>query len=128
MWTEKKKYKFFLIFTLFDIIMSGLTFIRIYDIKTTEINESKNFQLCNINIYLLIFLEWNVVRFSKGIKTIISSIYINCLVTIILIIFNTLEINNYKTRFIINTTIILLSVFSYYFFIYGIRILFIKKR
>jgi len=148
MWIEKRKHLFILIFIFFDILMSGLTFNPMYDIKTIEINEGKNFQICSIRNYgkvimsiifsekiiiifmilLLIFLEWNVVRFSRDIKAITSLIYINCLIAIILVIFNGLDIKNYKTQFMLNTTVILLSVFSSYFFLYVIRIILMKKK
>jgi len=140
---KKRKYLFFLIFLFSDIIVSGLSFIRIYDIKTMDIRDGKNFQICNINNYgksimsiiflekiliiflvsLMIFLEWNVVKYSKDIKTITSSIYSYGLIAIILIVIKNIEINNYKIYFMVHSAIILLLVFSCYFFIFGIRII-----
>jgi len=148
-WIEINKYKFFLIFSLFDFLTSALTFIPTHDIKTINIKDGNNFQLCSINpfgkmlllficiekifiilmIFLMIFLEWNIVKMKRDIKIITSAFNINYLTVIMLIILKFININNYKIYFIMYSTIVLIFVFSFYFFIYGMRIihLFFKK-
>jgi len=148
-WIEKDKYRFFLLFSLFDIFMSLLSFIPAYDVETIDIKDGRNYQLCSINnfgkvvqsfifleklfialcISAMVFLEWSVVKLKKDIKLITYSLYVNALIAVILVIFKFLTINNYKAHFTIYSSIILLSVFSCYFFMYGLRIilLIIKK-
>jgi len=142
---ENGKYRFFSICILFDVIMSAFSLLfSIYDIKTFYIKDGKNYQTCSITTYgkiifsliiveklfiallisFMIFLEWNITKTSRDIKLITSTLYINILLAIILVILQNIKINNYNTLFIIFTSVILVFVFSCHFFMYGIRLLF----
>ncbi len=144
-WIKNNQYEFLLIFILYDFISLVLFIISSFQIKVHINDEGKNYGLCKIAstssliaavltiaekviimicIAFFLFLEWNIVSTKKDILSITSALYVDVLAAIILIIIHNVEINHYKTRFLIYTIFNLSFVCSHYFFIYGLRIIF----
>jgi len=144
-WVSKHKYIFFSFFFVLDTIISLLSLLDQYNIKTLYINEGKNFQKCNISykldyfftnslmlikiieiliILLFIFIEWNLKVTKYDIKFIVSAIYVDILVFFINFAINYSNINNYISHFIIQMGIVFIMSISNYFFLYGYRLFF----
>ncbi|ORX60797.1 periplasmic binding protein-like II [Piromyces finnis] len=149
-WIENSKFSFYLIFTLIDIFLCGLTFISTHNIIDINVKEGKKYRLCEANsfgtvllslifaekiiigilIAFMLFLEWNIIKINREIKLITCTFYVNILSGIVLIIMKYMDLNNYKAHFLIYTIINLVYVLSCYFFMYGVRIfdVIIKKK
>jgi len=71
---------------------------------------------------LLIFIEWNMTRIKIDIRLIFTSLYLNIIAFLILMLFNSFKINNYILYYVIQEILILLIVLSNFISLYIIRI------
>jgi len=143
-WIEQHRYLFLLSFIIIDLIMNGLLLIQPYEIKNIEGN-GEHFNICElrntysviigyififfkfivfISIILLIFLEWNMKSIMIDLRFFISTIYIDALSFLLVLIMDIFNINNYIGYFIINTIIYIVYNISNYIFMFGFRIIF----
>jgi len=143
-WIEQHRYLFLLLFIIIDLIMNGLLFIHPYEIKTIEGN-GEHFNICElrntlskiieyifvffkfivfISIILLTFLEWNIKNIMIDIRFFISTIYIDSLSFLLVLIVNLFNINSYIGYFIIKTIIYIVYGISNYIFMFGFRIIY----
>jgi len=150
-WIRRHKYIFLFFLIFIEILFSGLLFLIDFDIEDVLINEGQNFQICKMNnIYgklifgiqvffnfliivtmlLYIFLEWNLEKTRYDIRLLVSSLYINILLFIILFLLDIIKINDYKMNFLIQEIILILISISNYIFNYGIKLIigFFKKE
>jgi len=141
-WVKKNKYLFLVLNILIDVLLNGISFMKPYSDKKIVIEDGENFQICKNNepysitflfIYkfiilfsqlILIFIEWNIKRTKYDLKMIISTIYLNILFLIFLILINHITIYNYQNYFVINTCIFFLISISNYISLYNIRLIF----
>jgi len=132
------------IYSLINIILIILSlFVPIYS-KEIIIDNGKNFKSCrikdlsgnilnsflyfmnNINMLLMlyiIFMEWNIQETFIEIKLLSSSVYMNVLLYILLLIFSFIDINNYIFHFIIYEIFYILFIISNYVCLFGSRVI-----
>ncbi|KAL6591196.1 hypothetical protein U3516DRAFT_805682 [Neocallimastix sp. 'constans'] len=132
------------IYSLINIILIILSFfVPIYS-KEIIIDNGKNFKSCrikdlsgnilnsflyfmnNINMLLMlyiIFMEWNIQETFIEIKLLSSSVYMNVLLYILLLIFSFIDINNYIFHFVIYENFYILFIISNYVCLFGSRII-----
>ena len=142
-WLEKTKYREIIYIFLFDLLLNCLLFIRSFETREIKISNGKNYKTCTINdlfgkiilivilldkvlliisLLLVLFSEWNKVDTIKDIRIITTSLYMEFLIIIIVIIKSLIKINNYEYYFIFYSIITIIYAFSCYFIIYGINI------
>jgi len=144
MWVYKNKYLFFSIFVAIDILLNAVTLVKPYHVKVNFVDEGENYYICDskhnaiINLavsaiigykfllllimLLLIFIEWNMTRIKIDIRLIFTSLYLNIIAFLILMLFNSFKINNYILYYVIQEILILLIVLSNFISLYIIRI------
>jgi len=144
-WVENHRYYFLSIFIGIDLIFNGLLLIRPYNINYIYELGGQKFQYCDLNqslsknveyifitykiliilaFIILVFLEWNMRNIVFDIRILVSSIYIDGLCLILLLIFNSFKIKNYVEYFLIKVLIYSIYGFSNYMFLYGFRIIY----
>jgi len=150
-WVQKHRYIFLLMFILIDVIMNLLFFVKPYTISKIRVVNGQNFQFCKLDslygkfveiifivlkflvffiLLSLMFLEWNMKNIYYDIRFFISAVYIDALDFILFIMMNTLEINNYKSYFILREIVFIIYAITTCIFLFGYRIIyciFIKK-
>ena len=143
-WIEQHRYLFLLLFILIDLIMNGLLFINPYEVKNIEGN-GEHFNICElrttlskiieyifvfakcivlISILLLIFLEWNMKSIMVDVRFFISTVYVDSLSFLLVLIINVFNVNSYIGYFIIKVMIFVVYGISNYIFMYGFRIVY----
>ncbi|OUM67982.1 hypothetical protein PIROE2DRAFT_4399, partial [Piromyces sp. E2] len=150
-WVEKHKTVFFTILIFIEVLLSGLLFLKGISVEDIIQIEGLNFKVCNINhtvsklvfgiliayifimiftILIYIFMEWNLEKSTYNIKFILSVIYIDILAFIILLIIDSVKIENYINHFVLRASIIIIISISNYGLQYGFRLLvgFAKKK
>jgi len=144
-WVENHRYQFLLIFICIDLIFNGLLFIHPYDINYIYELGGQKFQYCDLNhsvsktienifigykiaiilsFTVLVFLEWNMRNIVFDIRILASSIYIDGLFLILLLLLNSFKIKNYIEYFLIKVLLYSIYGISNYTFLYGFRILY----
>jgi len=145
------RYIFLSTLVLGDIVLAFINLLSSYGTKTITPDNGKKYQECKMNdtlskvmLYLIIgykvlivlgigffcFIEWNIDETKFDIHLSISTIYINILSIIVLIIFKYIKFSNYIVYCILNKIFILIIVLSNYYVFIGIRIAIrlIKKK
>ncbi|ORX82972.1 hypothetical protein BCR32DRAFT_243740 [Anaeromyces robustus] len=143
-WIEQHRYLFLLSFIIIDLIMNGLLLIEPYEIKNIEGN-GEHFNICELRatfskiieyiffffkfivflgIILLAFLEWNIKSIMIDLRFFISTIYIDVLSLLLVLIMDIFNINNYIGYFIIKIMIYIVYSISNYIFMYGFKIVY----
>jgi len=140
-WVKGNKYLFLLLSILIDVLLNGISFSKPYSEKKIVVEEGESFQICENNepysiillfIYkfiiqisqlLLIFIEWNIKTVKYDLKMVISTVYLNILFLIFLILFSYIMVYDYQIYFLINTSIFFLISISNYVSLYGIRLI-----
>ncbi|OUM68817.1 hypothetical protein PIROE2DRAFT_3336 [Piromyces sp. E2] len=131
------------------LLFNGLL---IYSPFTPEIRlstDNRNFSRCTINtlegdlimlanvlskifliiiILLLIFVEWNIKFILQDVRAVLFTVYLECLVAILLVVINYIRINNYNVFYAIHSSIIILFSLSNYIYIYIIRIFMATRK
>jgi len=141
-WVQNHRYIFFFIFILIGIMLNLLFLITPYTINKIRVINGQNFQICKLNnifmeiiiiliilsIFLvllsLIFLEWSMKNVFYDVRFLTAAIYIDILDFILIIMMNKLEINNYKTYFVMREIVYIIYVITNYAFLYGYRIIY----
>jgi len=141
LWVCDNKYIFYSIFLFIDAALNGLALIKPYEVKNVIVVEGNNFQICDkksgtalylilgykfifsLALLLLNFIEWNLVKIKIDVRLILSSMYLNIVTLIILLIFNTVEINNYISYYLIQQMLILLIAIANFVILYLFRLL-----
>jgi len=150
-WMKKNKYLFLLILYLFDIILTGLTFLDPYNIENVIVEDGQNYQICKmkytlkkiiiiimsvekviffLGISFIIFIEWNMKKIRYEIRFLLFSLYSNLLLLFVLLIINFININNYYLKFILQQCILIFISILSYACTYGYKIILaiIKKK
>eukprot|EP00833_Pecoramyces_ruminatium_P003768 jgi/Orpsp1_1/1177800/evm.model.c7180000062906.1 len=132
-WITQNPNLFILIFVVIDLLIFGLMCIQPYKIQTIIVNNDKNFQKCKIGGYFswllliiislfkfiifwnslaLLLLEWNIKSIYYDVRFSSSICFIDNLIFIIIIIFDLINIKNYKLYFITRELLIILIIVS----------------
>ncbi|ORX83189.1 periplasmic binding protein-like II [Anaeromyces robustus] len=143
-WIKKHKYIYISFFIIMDIILNSILFINPYSVKNI-LNDNGHYHICKmenvstvliiISIFcfkfsiiiimlMLIFFEWNIKSTHYDIRFIVSSIYMDSIGVIVLFLFSSIDIGEYKLEFILHICILLIISLTNYIFIYCSRILF----
>jgi len=150
LWMENHKYIFLLFFISSDVLLSTLLFIFGRDnVKRIKNKGGENFDKCSMNhsfglffsvmlfinfftiistSLLLIFIEWNQIKYIKDIRLTVSILYFDFLLILLQISVNVKMINNYKSHFLINEAIVTIMVIIHFILIYGLRIILKNKK
>ena len=143
-WVKKNKCLFLFIFILIDIVFNSFLLIKPYRVGNYLINEGENYQKCekdnNIFIYmvfsflicykiifglamlLFIFIEWNILSIKIDIRLLLTSIYLNLMTFFILFIFSSFKINSYVSYYTIQEALILIIACSNFLTLYFLRL------
>jgi len=134
------RYIFLFFITLVDILMSGISLLNPYTVKSVLIEDGENFEKCNYNsgysiiilllykflivilILYLAFVERNISTSLHDVRFITSALYINIFYFILILILHILKILNYIWYFIFQTVITSIISISNYLFLYISRI------
>ncbi|ORX78624.1 hypothetical protein BCR32DRAFT_246995 [Anaeromyces robustus] len=144
-WIKKHKYFFILIFILIDFILLGITLMKSHGVKTVTTNKGEKFQICHtdnilikiiliiiltykciiiLTLSILIFMEWNITETFYDIRFIMTSIYINIISFVLILIINSfININNHILYFIIKESLIYITSIINYILLYIIKII-----
>ncbi|ORX78901.1 periplasmic binding protein-like II [Anaeromyces robustus] len=150
-WITKKKYIFLLAFVLCDILLALISLSSPYKIKTIVPGDGKRYQECNANSFLLktivylsigykliifvaigflSFIEWNMKETVFDVHTSVSTIYINILSAVMIIVLKFIKCDSFILYSILNKVFIFIIILSNFVILIGIRIiigLFTKK-
>jgi len=145
-WIVENKFLFISSIYVFDIVLNCLLFISSFETRVISFVDKKKFKKCDVDdtlglifiimviveklvlfllILLFVFMEWNLESTFIDIKYFTTTLYVDSLLIVILIIKQFVTITDYEYYFIFYSFIILIYIFSNYFFIYGQRILYI---
>jgi len=150
-WISNNRYIFLLGFVFCDVVLALINLGSSYDKKTVLSGNGKMYQECKMNdtfskvivcivvgcklimflgIGFLCFIEWNMKETMFDVHVSTSTIYINILSIVMMIVFKFIKFDNYIVYCILNSLFLYIIVLSNYIVFIGIRILFklIKKN
>jgi len=140
-WIYWHRYLFLLFNILVDVLISSISLIHPYTVRSIIVEGGENFEICKFSgeyttyIYLiykflvillmllLIFVEWNFSGIRYDLRFIVVALYIDILAIINIYVFSILKNENYKIYFLIKIIIALFVSLSNHFFFCGYRIL-----
>jgi len=144
MWFKNNKYISILIIMIFTLSLNGIFAISSYDIKDITTADEKKYEKCIMNkkfgnfIYcfiqchesfvvlvslILIFMEWNLKETSLDVKYIATTLFIDILSLILLIIIDKVKFKEHVIYSTLLAITILIFSGSNHLFIYFLRIL-----
>ena len=142
-WVESNKYLFILFVAGINTLLCGLSFISPLKALDKKIDNGKNFRICKgssfpviffveeIIIFIIIsicaFLEWNLKKASKDVRSLLYSSFIFMLLSVLSIIIDGLNINNYSAFYTIHYLIGTLIALTNYILLYCIRLFWVIK-
>jgi len=143
-WISENKYIFMALFILLDTILSVLAFISPYDVNTVIINNGLNYLTCDMSskmgliinylsliykglimvfVLFFIFLEWNIQKTYFDIRCLISTVLIDFLSFIFLVILICINLKEYYIKYAIHFGILVIFSVSNFISLYIIKIL-----
>lgn len=79
-------------------------------------------------IFLLSFIEWNLKKIFEDVRSIVINEYLTIFTMILLTITDYVNINDYAVIFVLHVAITIITCISNYYFIYIIRLLYIRNN
>jgi len=142
-WIRDNRYMFLTTFILGDTIMAYVNIGSTYGLKTIQSSNGRKYQQCEIQdpfskfaLFLIIgykaiifltigffaFVEWNITGTKFDVHLSVSTIYINTLSMVMILVFQSIKLNNYITYCILNKIFTFTIILTNYFVFLGIRI------
>ena len=144
LWINKNRILFYFLIIVIDLIFNALTLIKPYQVKNVIINEGKNYLKCDsgkntflkviiftfigyklifaLFMFLLIFIEWNLLKIKNDLKIIVISIYMNIFGFFMLFIFAKFNISNYIVYYLVEELLIFIITLSSFIILYLLRL------
>lgn len=144
-WIHKHKYFFIFILIGINAMFNGISMIKTFNINDIIVERGENFQECKLKgtlsmvmyflsygyniingliLLILVFLEWNLKKIFYDVRFVVTSIYLNLITSLIFLIINSFEFNNYILYFVTQEGFYILIAIENYLTIYGSRLIF----
>ena len=144
-WIKSSKWRVFILLLLYDVLINFILIItNSLEPKEIVVKDGHNFKNCLtrntlgglffsaifiekgiivVFILLLIFIEWNITKTRMDIKLITAAVYSSILISALLMVVFSVDINNFSFFIVIRNIIIIAHTISHYAFIYASRII-----
>ncbi|OUM61204.1 hypothetical protein PIROE2DRAFT_12830, partial [Piromyces sp. E2] len=120
-WVKHNRLLFNFIFIFMDALLNLLYLTSPYQVIEKNFEDDNNHKACKFKN-----AEWNVLESYKDVRNLTIMISMSTPTLILIMILNTIEINNFKFKYLLQTIVTIIYDFSNHFYMFCIKIIISK--